>query len=136
MHRRIGCLLLAAACIGCGDDNPFDYIPVSGRLSYDDGTPIPASGIRLGFSVQGVEPRDGKYPLPGEALVDAQGNFSQVTTYRPGDGLIPGMHRVSIHYATDGKGKLLIPKDYSHPSTSPLVVDTANLPLEIKVPRP
>jgi hypothetical protein len=109
---------------------------VSGRLTYEDGTPIPAGGIRLGFSVQGVEPVDGKYPLPGEALVDAEGNFSKATTYRPGDGLIPGKHRVAIHYATDAKGKLLIPKEYAHPSTSPLTVNTANLPLEIKVPRP
>jgi hypothetical protein len=43
---------------------------------------------------------------------------------------------VAIHYATDAKGKLLIPKEYAHPTTSPLVVDTAQLPLEIKVPRP
>jgi hypothetical protein len=134
--RSVACVVLLACCSGCSDGNPFDYIPVSGRLTYEDGTPIPASGIRLGFSVQGVEPKDGAYPPPGEAIVDAEGNFSKATTYRPGDGLIPGQHKVAIHYATDAKGKLLIPKEYAHPTTSPLVVDTAQLPLEIKVPRP
>lgn len=128
---------LALLCFtGCGDGNPFTYIPVSGRLTYDDGAPIPAGGIRIGFTAVDVEPIDGAFPRPAEAVVDSEGNFSSVTSYKPGDGLMPGKHKAAIYYATDAKGKLLIPKDYSHASTSPLIVDTATLPLEIKVPRP
>ncbi len=136
MLKRVAILVLALACAGCNDGNPFDYVPVSGRLMYEDGTPIPTGGIRLGFTVQDVGPKGDAFPRPGEALVDAEGNFSECMSYRPGDGLIPGKHKVAIFFATDAKGKLLIPKEYAHPSTTPLVIDTADAPLEIKVPKP
>jgi hypothetical protein len=136
MFRRVAFLGLALSCVGCGDGNPFDYVPVSGRLTYEDGTPIPANGIRLGFAVQGVSPKNGAYPLPAEAVVGPDGRFASCTSYKPGDGLMPGKHKVAIYYATDAKGKLLIPKPYSHAATTPLVIDAADAPLEIKVPRP
>ncbi|MBX3427225.1 MAG: hypothetical protein KF688_16220 [Pirellulales bacterium] len=134
MHRLS--LVCVLAALGCGPQAPFQYIPVSGRLTYEDGQPIPASGIRLGFAVQDVEPRNGAHPRPAEAVVNAAGDFSSATSYRPGDGLIPGKHKVAIYYATDAQGKLLVPKDYAHASTTPLVVSTDVLPIEIKVPRP
>jgi hypothetical protein len=134
--RYAPALFLALICLGCNDGNPFSYVPVSGRLTYDDGTPIPAGGIRLSFEAIDAQPVNGAFPRPGEAEVDSQGNFSKATSYKYGDGLLPGKHKVAIYYATDKEGKLLIPKEYSHASTSPLVADTDNLPLEIKVPRP
>jgi hypothetical protein len=136
MVKQIGVMALAIACSGCSDGNPFDYVPVSGKLTYEDGTPIPASGIRLGFEVIDVGPKGDAYPRPAEAIVDSEGNFASCTSYRPRDGLIPGKHKVAIYYATDDKGKLLIPKEFSHASTTPLVIDTADAPLEIKAPRP
>lgn len=105
-------------------------------MTYDDGTPIPAGGIRLTFQPQDAKPVGDMYPRAGDAQVDAQGNFSKATSYKYGDGLVPGKHKVAIFYATDSKGKLLIPKEYARPESTPLVIDTANLPLEIKVPRP
>lgn len=130
-------LALAVCCFsGCGSGAPFDYIPVSGKITYDDGTPIPAGGIRLGFRSIDAKPVGDAHPRPAEAVVDAQGNFGSATSYKPNDGLIPGKHKVTIAYATDAKGKLLVAKEYTDGSTTPLVVDTATLPLEIKVPRP
>ena len=136
MRRIIGALAMVVLCGGCGDDDPFDYMQVTGRLTYEDGTPIPAGGIRLGFMVQDVAPIDGKFPRPAEAVVDADGNFANCTSVTYGDGLLPGKHKVAIYYATDAKGKLLIPKEYSHAGSTPLVVDTSNAPLHIKIPRP
>jgi len=49
---------------------------------------------------------------------------------------VPGKHKVSIIYATDAQGKLLIPEEYTDLTTTPLVIDTADSPLVIKVPRP
>lgn len=125
---------------GCGDGDPFTYVPVSGKLAYEDGTPIPAGGIRLQFFLQDTAPINGAYPRPAAADVDQTGGFSRVTSYKYGDGLAPGKHKVSIDYATDAKGKLLVPKDYTHGGTTPLIVeiteDSADAPLEIKVPRP
>lgn len=128
------CLLLA--CAGCGPAAPFDYIPVSGRLTYEDGAPIPTRGIRLTFETLDVKPVGDMFPRPGDAEVDEEGNFALATSHKYGDGLVPGKHKVAIFYATDAKGNLLIPKEYSRPETTPIVVDTANLPMEIKVPRP
>ena len=133
-----GLLVIAAimSSVGCGGSQPFSYIPVSGRLTYDDGMPVPAGGIRIGFKAIDAQPVGEAYPRPAEAVVNAEGNFESVTSYKPDDGLIPGKHKVTLYYAIDNQGKLLVPKEYTDPSTTPLVVDTATLPLEIKVPRP
>lgn len=133
-RRWLASLLLA--CVGCGGGAPFDYIPVSGRVTYEDGTPIPARGIRLTFQPQDVKPVGDMFPRAGDAEIDAEGNFANATSYKYGDGLIPGKHKVAIFYATDAQGNLLIPNDYARPETTPLMIDTAKLPLEIKVPRP
>jgi hypothetical protein len=136
--RRRGTALAIAAlcCTGCGSGEPFDYIPVTGKVTYDDGAPIPAGGMMLQFIAQDVEPVDGMHPRPATASVDAQGEFKDVTSHKYGDGLVPGKHKVALIYATDANGKSLVPKEYTHAGTTPLVVDTATLPLVIKVPRP
>ena len=61
--------LLAA---GCGSREPFELVKVSGRITYEDGTLIPAEGnsVRLFFYPQ-TPPRDPKtYPRPGTADVN------------------------------------------------------------------
>lgn len=140
MHYWLGMAATLSLLVGCGDGNPFAYVPVSGKLTYEDGTPIPAGSIRLQFFVQDIAPINGAYPRPAAADVDQTGAFSCVTSYKYGDGLSPGKHKVSIDYATDAKGKLLVPKEYTHGGTTPLIVeiteDSAETPLEIKVPRP
>jgi hypothetical protein len=125
--------VLTSGCGGTG--SPFDYVKVSGKLSYEDGTPIPAEGIKLVFDSQ-APPVGNAHPRPGSAMVSAGGAFQDVTSYKYADGLVPGKHKVSILYATDADGTLLVPADYTKASTTPLVVDTADSPFEIKVPKP
>ena len=123
--------------VGCGDGSPFEYIPVQGQLTYEDGSRIPAAGsMRLQFEPLDVSSHDGMHPRTASTGLDSDGRFAEVTSYKYGDGLVPGHHKVAIAYATDAKGKLLIPKDYTNLATSPLEIDTDNLPLEIKVPKP
>ena len=133
-HVAVASLLLSA--VGCGSDVPFEYLRVQGRLTYEDGSVIPASGIRLQFVPVDAQPVDGAYPRPASEDVDAQGNFKNVTSYKYGDGLIPGKHKVAIFYANDKDGKLLVPKEFTHAGTTSLVVDTADAPFEMKVPKP
>lgn len=132
--------LVVVVCLGCGSGSPFDYVPVSGTLTYEDGATIPAGGIELQFFAQDAKPVNGAHPRPAGTKVDASGNFANVTSYKYGDGLVLGKHKVSIDYATDAKGKRLVPKEYTHGGTTPLIVeiteDSAESPLEIKVPRP
>jgi len=129
------CLAWLALGVGCGSNEPFDYIPVHGKLTFEDGSPIPASGIVLQFQALDAEPVNGMHPRPAQASVDAQGVFTQATSHKYGDGLIPGKHKVAIYYATDAKGKLLVSKEYTHLGNTPLVIETGAGEIEIKVPR-
>ena len=128
-------ILATLSCVGCGSGGPFEYVPVKGRLTFEDGTPIPAHGIVLQFVTMDVGAQGQAHPRPGAADLDDEGNFTCATSYKYGDGLVPGKHKVAIYYATDKKGNLLIPKTYALVDTTPLVIDTANSPLEIKVPK-
>lgn len=124
------------ACCGCGSNAPFDYLPVEGKLTYEDGSPIPADGIVLEFVTLDTAPKETSYPRPGSSKLNKQGEFTCATSYKYGDGLVPGKHKVAIYYATDKDGKLLVPKEYAHIATTPLTIDTAETPLDIKVPKP
>ncbi|MCA9187407.1 MAG: hypothetical protein R3E01_19000 [Pirellulaceae bacterium] len=131
--RGIALLVLSVTIAGCGDGNPFRQVPVTGKITYDDGSLIPAKSIRIEFQSL-TPPKDGKSPRPASALVNVQdGTFAEVTTYKYNDGLVVGEHQVSILVA--GKPNL-IPPEYAEINTSPLTIDTGDVPLHIKIPRP
>ena len=134
--RLVSLLSLALISVGCGSSAPFEYIPVSGQLTYEDGSTIPASGMKLQF--QAVDPPvvEGMHARVATADLNAEGKFSEAWCYKFGDGLIPGKHKVAIGYATDKAGKLLVPKSATGLGTTEIFVDTAQLPLAIKVPKP
>jgi len=123
-------------CCGCGSNAPFDYILVAGKLTYEDGSPLPAEGIVLEFMTLDIGPQKKSHPRPGSSKLNKQGEFTCATSYKYGDGLVPGKHKVAIYYATDKDGKLLVPKEYAHIATTPLTIDTDDTPLDIKVPKP
>jgi hypothetical protein len=92
--------------------------------------------VRLHFDAQDAPVVENAHPRPAVANVNEKGEFDCVTSYKYGDGLIPGKHKVAIEQALDRDGKLLVPKEYTSIATTPLVVDTNDSPLEIKVPKP
>lgn len=123
------------AVMGCSNE-PFKMKRVSGRITYEDGTPLPTDGVlRLTFySDQSAV--DGKFhPRPGSAMPNAEGYFTEAITRRPGDGLVTGTHQVTIGYmGRDTKG--IVPDEYTIKGKSPLSVDTSEQPFELRVPRP
>ena len=128
-------LLLAVA--GCSD-GPFSYVPVSGKVTYEDGSPIPAASIKLVFKSM-EPPLDPKTrPRLGQAGVNAtDGTFSGVTSEKPSDGLVPGEHKVTVFvFGKDGQTSSAIPEEYTNGATTPLVIHTKDSPLEILIPRP
>ncbi len=135
MQMRFAAVLFCCVCLGCGPRSPFSYVKSYGKITYEDGTVIPA-GLRLQFAALDAPEVAGAHPRPGIANVNAQGEFDCVTSYKYGDGLIAGKHKVSIEQATDAKGKLLVPREYCSMATTTLVVDTKALPFDIKVPKP
>ena len=83
-----GLLALLPGCVG-GD--PFSYVPVSGKVTYDDGSKIPAS-MELKFLPISQQALDAQtYPRSGSAVVDAEtGEYASVTSHYAGDGLVRG----------------------------------------------
>lgn len=94
--------LLFTAAVGCGETNPFDMAPVTGKITYEDGSLIPGTRIQVEFVAQG-EAIGNQYPRPGKADVDVNdGTFQHVTTHKFNDGLFVGRHEVSaVSYDAD-----------------------------------
>ena len=85
------------ALSGCGYKPPYACVRVSGQVTYDDGSLIPADTIRVIFLSQ-TRPIDSKNPPKnGEADVDPKtGKFDFATTFEYKDGIIVGEHKVII----------------------------------------
>jgi hypothetical protein len=129
-------LVIVGCTLGCGSGSPYDYVKVRGKIVYEDGTPIPAKGLRLRFSALDAPQVNNAVPRPAFARVNDNGEFDGVTSYKPDDGLIPGKHKVAIETGGGMGGKVPVPAKFQSISTTPLVIDTADSPLEIKVPKP
>jgi hypothetical protein len=133
---RASLLISVVVCVGCGPGSPYEYVNASGRIGYEDGTAISASGFRLLFTAIDAPQIEGAHPRPGVAEVDEKGEFTCVTSYKYGDGLVPGRHKVAIQDVKDKQGRLLVPKEFTNVATTPLTVDTKDAPFDIKVPKP
>lgn len=136
MRNRILFILVGIFIAGCGSGSPFKYVKVSGSIRYEDGSPIPPNGIELRFSPLDAPKRENVFPRPAVARINENGEFDCVTSYKYGDGLIPGRHKVAIDLGSAANPKPVVPKEYTSIATTPLEVDTQNAPFEIKVPKP
>jgi predicted small lipoprotein YifL len=122
------CLLLSGI-VGCGGGGPFDIVPVSGKVTNEDGSTIEADRVRIYFDPQ-VKPIDKKtHPKRGVTDVDVtDGTFAEVTTHKFGDGLIVGKHTVKVvTYDENGKE---IPLEVT---PSEVEVTSAGASLDLKV---
>ena len=86
------CLGLLSTVVGggCGGDQPMT-VPVSGHITFGGGA-CPAEGTVV-FSPVAVE--KGLPRRPGTARFQSDGDFT-VTSFREGDGLIPGRYRPMV----------------------------------------
>jgi hypothetical protein len=129
--------LVVAICVafaGCSRE-PFELVQASGRLTYEDGTPLPTKGgLRIVFAPTAPPINGDMFPPRGTAYPDENGNFASVSTSRPG-GMVRGEQKVAVMYQ-DVDSKRFVPREYTSPKTTPLVVNTDNAPFDIKVPRP
>ncbi|TWT35293.1 hypothetical protein KOR34_01810 [Posidoniimonas corsicana] len=117
---------------GCGG-GPFDYVPASGRVTYEDGQPLQVGKVIFKSMAPAV---GGAHPRPAGADLNPDGTFDSVTSHKPGDGLVPGKHTVAIMFAVDENGNSLVPAEYTNIATTPITVDTADAPFQITIPRP
>lgn len=130
--------VLVLMCLaGCGNREPYRQVSVSGTITYQDGSLIPVDKLVLTFLPQG-EPIDAKtHPRPGTARVDTNGHFDSATTHKANDGLVQGKHKVSLA----GVNGMPLPSsivgpEYCDLAKTPLEVDTAVGPFDLKVRKP
>ncbi|HEX6962049.1 MAG TPA: hypothetical protein VF175_09295 [Lacipirellula sp.] len=132
-------ILAALACVcGCSRGNPYDLVEVSGAVTYEDGSLIPAETIMLKFQPLAA-PRDAKtHPRKAYGRVNvADGTIGPMTTHKYGDGVVAGRHKVLIIPTTsNGEITQLVPDAYRNPATTPVEIDTSEQPLEIRVKKP
>lgn len=122
------------ATLGCGSAEPFSYVPVSGRVVYDDGTPLPAT-VRVAFVSQ-APVADGKYhPRNAYAFTDQDGYFQAVTSRKYGDGIVAGKNKVLIILEAPNPTSV-VPSIYADVETTPLEVDAADAPFEFRIHKP
>ncbi len=129
-------LLLITGCGGTKD--PFSYVKVKGKVTYADGSLIPAQRITLTFNSESP-PLDAKtYPKPGVAEVNvADGTFDSETSHYAGDGLVPGKHKVQVQtFDKNDHPVPLVPARYRDPKLTPIEIDTAKGDIDIKVDKP
>jgi len=89
--------LLLCGVIGCGGSEPFKLLPVSGKVTYEDGSLISASRIEVVFEPQAAPIDPKTYPRPGRAEVKAaDGTFAEATSHKYGDGVVVGKHKVKV----------------------------------------
>ena len=133
------CLRLLACClltllVGCGGSG--DYVEVSGKVTYEDGSVIPIRGMQVIFNpqVNSTEGRAGrsKRPRAARAAVNEKdGTFDTATTYTYGDGLPAGKYIVTLQ---DAERKL--PPAYASLDTTPFHADTKDSPFTFLVKKP
>ena len=143
IFRLSGFLFSAAALglvAGCGGDNPFDMVRVTGEVTYEDGSVIPASTVVVTFYPQ-ADPIDAK-THPKFAVVYASGedgSFPVVSTHEYGDGLIAGRHKVTVVARDENEQPTgAVPEVYASLDTTPLEVEVTGRSehLKLKVPKP
>jgi hypothetical protein len=122
-------VLLAVSLAGCGGGAPFKIVPVSGKVTYSDGSLIPADRIVVTFVPQGVQAsgKDAAAAARGEVNV-ADGTFAGLTTQKHLDGAIVGKHKVLVQalktgVAGVGEPTAAVPAKYAKAATTPLEVE-------------
>jgi hypothetical protein len=134
---RPAVLFLLLFLAGCGGGDPFQHASISGKITYEDGSPIVVDPLILRFVPQTAPIAAKTHPRPGTATVSKDGTFSSATTYKFNDGLVKGKHKVILVGANGAPiPPSIVPPEYCDPIKTPLEVDTAQLPFDLKVRKP
>jgi hypothetical protein len=128
-------VFLLLVITGCGGPRLY---PVEGTIEFPDHQ---AARELAGGSVE-FDPVDGKASARG--IIEADGRF-RMSTYQPGDGVLPGTYRVCIQPplpALDRPARRVIGRRYEDPLSSGLTVTVKAennqivLPVERVKPKP
>ena len=122
-------LVIFASIAGCGSNVPFDFAPVHGKVTYEDGSLIKADSILVTFNPITVKEKGKMVPPGGQTYVNVQdGTFSAVSSHRKDDGVAVGRHKVVVVAFQKGPNgspvpSSAVPSIYTKESTTPLEID-------------
>ena len=88
-------LTLVFCCAGCGSKHTPTY-PLSGKVVFEDGTPLGSGGIVL-FESMATE---NNLKLNARGMIQPDDTF-EMTTFEDGDGAVAGKHRVLVRAKRD-----------------------------------
>jgi len=118
---------------------PFRYRPVSGKVTYADGTVLPVEDLYVIFYPQKKATDARIRPRAGRAVIDGKtGAFSSVTSRKAKDGLLKGLHKVTLHLpeGVSGMSGGVFGSEYSDIARTPLSIDVTHAPIVIKIEKP
>ena len=82
---------------GCSKSEPFPLAQISGKVTYSDGSLIKASRIQIICQPIDAEAQGNISPRGAKGTVDPKtGEFTKLTTWKTGDGVICGRNKVAI----------------------------------------
>ncbi len=116
------CTMLLAGC--GGQENPFDTVPISGTVTYADGSPIDAAVVIVKLYPQDVTPVGEKFPREAETQLAPDGTFANIITAGFGDRVIVGRHKVVVEAYNENSTPRpeAIAAVYGNPQQTPLEV--------------
>jgi hypothetical protein len=131
-------LSIIVSVAGCGSSVPFDFVPVHGKVSYEDGSRIDADSILVTFNPIVSGEKSKTVPPGGQTSVNVQdGTFSAVSSHRANDGVAVGRHKVVIVSFKKGSSapSPAVPPVYRKESSTPLEVEVVSTDqfLDLKV---
>ena len=129
-------LAALALLAGCGGA-PFDIVPVKGKVTYQGGEPIPGHRVEISFYPQ-VEKKGAEHAKEGNAILNEDGTFDYATTWKHGDGLIVGKHKVTVQALDENEvPTAAVPNKYRSPKDTPLEIEVTGGELEpIEIDKP
>ncbi len=127
---------------GCGGE-PFALVPVTGKVTYDDGSLIPGDRVVVCF-VPVERQTHGKDVFSGsQGQLDMKtGEIVGVTTHKYADGAMVGHYKVTVAAVKDGRNGIqvftaAVPDQYQQPQTTPLVCEVVRgRPVVLTVAKP
>jgi len=114
---------------GCGGSEPFALLPLTGKITYDDGSLIPGDRVVVCFVPVERQSR-GKDVFSGSQgeLDMKSGQIVGVTTHKYADGTMAGRYKVTVAAVKDGRNGIqvfttAVPQQYQDAQTTPLTCE-------------
>lgn len=136
------CMLLMTSLIGCNRTAAPDTVPVSGTVTYN-GQPVTSGTVA--FQPAEIRGGEGEIQRPAVGVIGSDGRYA-LSTFEPGDGVVPGDYRVAVlsyadeptpeEYAEGATRKSAIPEKYTSGQTSGLrtqIAPEASGPIEFDI---